>query len=294
MSEQIADKRGYLNDNFRLFHLKDRHTKPIDFHYHEFLKVVIFYSGDVTYIIEGKNYKLCPYDTLFINYHEIHCPMITENCPYERVILWINRDYLMKEHAELARCFLNYTDTGNHLLRLSPTNKTELMQLVSELETSLNTHEFAGELLSDLLFLRLMVYLNRWSQAAVKKGTDLSLAISNPTIDALISYITSNIGGNLSIDALSKEFYLSPSYLMHKFKETTGSSLHTYITQKRIFSALEMIRNGESITNAAALSGFNEYTTFLRTFRKLYRCTPSEFLKQDTAGLPQTVTGLRE
>ena len=28
-------KRGYLNENFRLFHLKDSRAQKLDYHYHE-------------------------------------------------------------------------------------------------------------------------------------------------------------------------------------------------------------------------------------------------------------------
>ena len=36
---------GYLNENFRLFHLKDSSGQEKDFHFHEFDKIVILISG---------------------------------------------------------------------------------------------------------------------------------------------------------------------------------------------------------------------------------------------------------
>ena len=30
------EKKGYLNSEFRTFHLTDQDTKEIDYHYHEF------------------------------------------------------------------------------------------------------------------------------------------------------------------------------------------------------------------------------------------------------------------
>ena len=35
-------KRGYLLENFRLFHLRTEKTAQVDFHYHEFCKSWIF------------------------------------------------------------------------------------------------------------------------------------------------------------------------------------------------------------------------------------------------------------
>ena len=47
LSEQFyqTEKTGYLNEQFRLFHLKDQTRKEFSYHYHDFHKVVIFISG---------------------------------------------------------------------------------------------------------------------------------------------------------------------------------------------------------------------------------------------------------
>jgi len=52
-SALLKIKKGYLNEDFRFFHLKDKSSEEHDFHYHDFNKIVIFISGNVTYVIEG-------------------------------------------------------------------------------------------------------------------------------------------------------------------------------------------------------------------------------------------------
>ena len=69
-------RSGYLQQNFRLFHLKDKKEQQFDFHYHDFDKIVIFLSGNVTYIVEGKSYHLKPWDILLVPHHDIHKPVI--------------------------------------------------------------------------------------------------------------------------------------------------------------------------------------------------------------------------
>ena len=51
LSEQFyqTEKTGYLNEQFRLFHLKDQTRKEFSYHYHDFHKVVIFISGKAAY-----------------------------------------------------------------------------------------------------------------------------------------------------------------------------------------------------------------------------------------------------
>ncbi|MDP4091711.1 MAG: AraC family ligand binding domain-containing protein, partial [Bacillota bacterium] len=69
-------KKGYLNNDFRVFHLKDQKDMDFEFHYHDFYKIIIFISGKVTYLIEGKAYELMPFDILFINKNDIHKSVI--------------------------------------------------------------------------------------------------------------------------------------------------------------------------------------------------------------------------
>ena len=50
------NKKGYLYSNFKIFHLKDSNLGEIDFHYHDFHKVLIHLSGNASYSIEGQNF----------------------------------------------------------------------------------------------------------------------------------------------------------------------------------------------------------------------------------------------
>ena len=49
-----AVKRGYLKEDFRLFHLKDSRAQKLDYHYHEFDKLILFLGGKVAYLVEGE------------------------------------------------------------------------------------------------------------------------------------------------------------------------------------------------------------------------------------------------
>ena len=63
---EIYTKKGYLNSEFRLFHLTDRETQEVAYHYHDFDKITIFIKGSVSYMIEGKSYDLKPYDIVLV------------------------------------------------------------------------------------------------------------------------------------------------------------------------------------------------------------------------------------
>ena len=79
------------------------------------------------------------------------------------------------------------------------------------------------------------------------------------------------------MDALAKRFFLSRYYLMHRFKDVTGYTVHQYVSQKRLLRAGEMIRQGVPVMKAAEQAGFTEYSTFLRAFRNTFHMSPRDF-----------------
>ena len=82
-------KSGYLYQDFHVFHITDKSDKEYGYHYHEFNKIIIFLSGNVTYHIEGKSYRLKPWDVLLVNNHDVHKPEIDANATYDRIIIWV-------------------------------------------------------------------------------------------------------------------------------------------------------------------------------------------------------------
>ncbi|MBO4506133.1 MAG: helix-turn-helix domain-containing protein, partial [Lachnospiraceae bacterium] len=47
--------------------------------------------------------------------------------------------------------------------------------------------------------------------------------------------------------------------------------------QNRLFYSLKLLEEGFSINEAALSSGFADYTTYLRAFKKVFNCLPSDF-----------------
>ncbi len=273
-------KKGYLNNNFKLFHIKDKINLEFDFHYHDFNKIIIFISGDVSYIIEGKSYNLKPWDILFVNNHDIHKPIINSSQTYERIIIWINSKFLEShnyENCDLTKCFKLVDEKRLNLIRLNNDFQEELKDLIYLLESSLNSKEFGSTLLSNSLFIQLIIYLNR-IHIYNKYIQDENIFKYDKEIENILRYINQNLSEDLSIETLSQKFFISRYYLMHKFKKETGYTLHNYILSKRLFKAKELIKSGTPIITASMQCGFNDYSSFLRSFKKTFNCSPREFI----------------
>lgn len=92
--DENYEKRGYLLEDFRLFHLKDDRGTKVDYHYHEFCKIVLLLSGSGSYTVEGRRYLLLPGDIVLVGSRCVHKPEFEEGISYERMILYISPSLL--------------------------------------------------------------------------------------------------------------------------------------------------------------------------------------------------------
>ncbi len=270
------EKRGYLKQDFRMFHLVDTTQKEFAYHYHEFNKIVIFLQGDVTYCIEGKSYQLNPYDMVFVNAGEVHRPIIHSPKTYDRIIIYISTEFLdsyRKQTYDLGLCFQKAKQEASSVLRMPSMKSSKLYQVCRELEASFADTDYAGELYQNILFLEFMIQLNR---AVVHDALDfMTTASSNDKILQILTFINEHLTDDISIDRLSEQFYTSKYYLMHSFKNETGYTIGNYLNMKRLRYARELIRGGMPVTQACFECGFKNYSTFSRAYKKNYGVSPT-------------------
>ena len=212
-------KLGYLEDDFKIFHILDKERKEFSFHYHDFNKIMILLKGNINYSIEGKNYLLKPYDIVLVNAGEIHRPTILDNSEYERIIFYISPQFLDAYSSEnycLSYCFTRAKEEHSNVLRIHSIDKSKLYQVCQELEHSFFDHAFAKELYQKILFLEFMIQLNR---TAISNHINyLDSNKGNPKILQIIDFINEHLTEDITIDRLSEEFFISRYYLMHFLK----------------------------------------------------------------------------
>ena len=64
-------------------------------------------------------------------------------------------------------------------------------------------------------------------------------------------------------------------YMMHKFKEEMGTTIHAYVSDRRLLTARELISNGATSTEACFTCGFQSYAAFARAYSKFFGVTPT-------------------
>ena len=271
-------KLGYLNGDFHFFHLRDTAGQEHETHYHEFAKIVIFLSGRVDYLVEGVSYPLQPWDILLIGGHLAHKAIIDTGVPYERVILYIDPAALEAagQDADLMQCFRTAEARAFYLMRPAGRDQAKLSGILREMERAGASADFGARILERTYFYKLTVQLNRimLTDHTDAHITDLGY---DPRIADVIAYINKNLDAELTVDFLAQRCYLSKYHFMRLFKQLTGYTVHSYVLQKRLLRATELLKSGETAADAAEHCGFRDYSTFQRAFKAEFGVTPGAF-----------------
>ena len=243
-------------------------------------KCILLLGGKAAYLVEGVTYFLQPWDILLVQHNMIHRPVIDPSEPYERVVVWPGREWLADRsdpEEALDACFHTTRERGFHLLRTGPERRLEYMKDIQRLEEALRSREFAAGRFADTLCQQLLIGVNRDILRSRTAQEERDSYRVDPKIEEILKYIAAHLEEELTVESLSKRFYLSRYYLMHRFKAVSGYTVHQYISQKRLLRAGELIRSGVPVMKAAEQAGFSEYSTFLRAFQNNFHMSPREF-----------------
>lgn len=270
-------RKYMISSDYEVFHFLNSDIPLLYLHHHDFYEIYLFISGDITYLIEGKSYDIKPGDIILINTKELHQAVINSmKVPYERIVLWINKSFLQElssQETDLTLCFesVKKRNVIRADIEFQQNVKTQLNKLLS-----LENHQGLGkDLLYKAYIAELVVNL---SNLVLNDTSNLDISVKKSIlIDGIIEYINDHLEEDISIDELSKQFYLSKFHLSREFKKHTGTTIHRYMMQKKLIKAKELILKDYPINSVYKQSGFGDYSNFFRAFKNEYGVTPKQF-----------------
>ena len=276
MDAMTYEKRGYLLEDFRLFHLSSDLTEDTDFHYHEFHKIVFFVSGSGNYLVGGRSYALKPHDIVLVERGAIHKAEISNSQRYERVILYIDPGFLSAQSSgetSLEQCFRDASESRNFVVRPDADLWEALRRTLSALEKAERGERYGRDLLIRSLMIQLLVELGRGLQSENYRYAPVENSGEKTT--EILEFLQDHLTEDISIDRLAEEFYLSKYHMMRLFRSRTGFTIHGYLTDKRLHLARELIAGGETALEACYSCGYKDYSAFSRAYKKLFQESPA-------------------
>ena len=270
---QDYKRRGYLLENFRLFHQRSRGVK-VDYHYHEFCKLLILLSGNGDYVVDSQRYHLQEGDVVLVGCDSVHRPELSDETEYDRVIIYIDPVFLKKESSEKCDLIACFNSDQGHVLRPNKMQYQNIVSIATRLEQELAQNSYGHEIVGKALLLELLVHLRRYQQ----QDSILYPAPIQPKNDRILDvlrYMEEHLCEDMEIGMLADKFFISKYHLMRLFHRETGSTIHAYLTQRRLLMAKDLIKKGISATDACYRSGFHSYSSFTRAYGKHFGCSPT-------------------
>lgn len=265
----------YIDESLFCHHSLDFSPDPADFymHAHERMELLLFISGDACCYVEGSEYAVEPYDVLIMRAAEVHRTQIISPAPYERIAVHFSSALIRSVDPEglLLRPFTERT--LGHLNHYSGNliRSCALRDALEGLDSSASGERARLRVITALLSL--LSEISEVFESSIESG----ISVRHEGVAAqIIEYINANLFGEISLDKISRHFYMSQSQLNRIFGKATGSSVWEYIRIKRLLAARERILAGERASVACTLCGFRDYSSFYRAYKARFGHAPSE------------------
>ena len=240
--------------------------EKFDKHCHTTYEILYVVSGSGKYVTEGREYPLLPGTLLFQRPYEFHCVKPDSSEPYERYVL--NFDYNIPKWDHSFKAMLKtgnkegvgiyYTKEGTDKALPGAFSMLDFIDNVL-LQGSVDVSRIQLMLESVITQVLLLLFASKAKDSAGRE---------NKTFFSIIEYINDNLTQDISLDSISKQFYISKYHLCRTFLRHTGVSPFAYITAKRIALAQNLINAGEHATSVAYKVGFTDYSAFYRAYKK--------------------------
>jgi len=282
-SYKEAFQSSFESQSFAVAHLYKLH-RNLNIDTLGCFKLFYFASSDKKFNIGEKIYDCNAGDLFFIPVNEYHYfSNFQETDNHERIVCFIYPEYLKNcssQTTNLCNCFTSVELSGAHKISLNNEEQKHFLYHMTKLS---ETNAYGQDLLDKSNFTKFLLFLNQIYEKHFQKESGentLSSNVvkqSNKQIDFLKAYIHEHITESLSTELLAGLLYLSPTYLCRLFKETTGTTLHKYITAQRITLAKGLLAEGISVTDTCNACGFNDYSNFLKAFTKTVGISPKKY-----------------
>ena len=139
----------------------------------------------------------------------------------------------------------------------------------------------AGKMLMETLASFLGVHLLQRHSNLASASVALSAArgaLDRRRLKRVMDFIETNLGEDLTIEALAKEACLSPFHFARAFKAATGVAPHRYLTDQRIERAKSWISEGDlPLSEIAFRCGFSSQAYFTKWFKRTVGATPGTY-----------------
>lgn len=238
-------------------------------HSHAFCEIIYVKSGTGILHTNNATTTIREGDLLLYNLGTLHSESSADNDELALFFCGIDR---LKLQGKPENALL---DTDSFPVFRTGALKCSFESYFSDLIREVSTKPYYYDEISHSL---IMIILNMILRLLAQQ--DESYFSTNESYLTARKFIDDNYEKIESLDDISRSVYISRYYLAHLFKEYGGVSPIQYVIAKRMEKAKKLLlETALSVREIALQTGYAEVASFLKTFKKTERMTPSEFRK---------------
>ena len=238
-------------------------------------KLNIMLSDGLAAVLNQRNdvYNTFSGDVLFFSPTEIHHGRILRQGMHKYIEILIPTEYFPTDKI-CTQLFSDNTRERSNLLSPQLKERAKILSLAENICEKIKPSSPADNI---TLFSYLIELLKICSILSEKRENNRNIPA---ILENAITFIRENYSENIQIPDISKATNCSPSYLSRIFRKHMGKSPYCYLTEYRLFVAEKLLRSGNSITDAALMSGFCDSSVFIKCFKKAFGTTPLKYKKR--------------
>lgn len=227
-------------------------------HLHEELTITAIKKGSLNLIFNDTFLELLPNEIGIINNNIPHCATINKESK-DGYVLYLQKEYLKNININFSFSYeiIKQKNIYKSFINLCDCLLDDKVSLLEKEE------KFFSFCLSFFSF--------ESNQINIEEESSLSLDIKK--------YLDENYLEEFILEDLAKKFDLSVVHLIRVFKKEFGLPIHSYILNKKVHRAKELLSSNLPIIEVAQNSGFFDQSHLNRSFKRIFQITPKEYQK---------------
>lgn len=250
-------------------------------HFHDYFEFYLHIQGGRLYCVDDTVFELKPNQLLVIpplHMHGLVCDR--DLVDYKRAWLYLTPETLNKcgfSKIDLNSAFEDASKNQHFVCNLCDEEAGIFTAFIKSLEEKGDKNEAQNLLDNYSKILKVLDIVQKNLFAASKNSKITNTKLNQTIMHRVLHYINEHYTENLSIKDLCSLFNMSESSLSHEFRNYSNKGVYEYILYKRIIKAKELLFTDMNLTQIALECGFNDYSNFLRAFKKLSGSSPKEY-----------------
>ncbi len=280
---------SYGNDSFPIAFFDDDLTKvTVPWHWHDEFEIVIIKEGKVKVKIANSDFILNKGDGYFTNGGILHSAVLESETGHQHCLVF-SAKVIGNENDIVWDSYIEPIMTNQLLsfIKLSsdiPWQK-EILALSDSAwsDGAFEQKDYAINVKFNLgkIFSIIINHLDMLTSESIY--TD-KVQRDELRIKKMLNFIKNNYPSRITIENIAKSADISVSTCLRLFKDVMKATPIQYLLEYRIQKIVEALEtpSGKSISEIAYSCGFPDATYFNRCFKKIYGCTPTEYINNIT------------